>query len=120
MQNVTKETVVQVNANDTPTRTTVNIIYFIAGVIEITLLFRLIFKMMGANPGSAFVSGIYMLTEPLVMPFRGIFPVAVNSGVEVRSILEPAAIIGMVVYAALAWGIVKLITILARHADEGV
>lgn len=129
MQNVVKETVVQrspegtasvakVSASDTASQTLANIIYFIAGLFEIALGFRLVLKVMGANPGSGFVSFIYGFTQLLIMPFRGIFPTAVSSGIEVRSVFEPAVLVAMVVYATLAWGIVKLVAILSGQSSE--
>jgi hypothetical protein len=129
MQQVTKETltqqtadgsstVAQVSTTDTQTQTAANIIYFIAGVLEITLLFRFIFRITGANPGSGFVSGIYGFTQFLILPFRGIFSPAASEGIEVRSIFEPATLIAMIVYAIIAWGAVRLIAIVSGHSSE--
>jgi hypothetical protein len=129
MQNVVKETVVQktdngiaavatVNSSDTPIQIMANIIYFITGLCEVALLARFILKITAANSGSGFVSGIYGFTQFLIMPFRGIFPTAVSSGTEMRSVFEPATLVAMLVYATLAWGIVKLIAILAGQSHE--
>jgi hypothetical protein len=129
MQNTVKETVIQKTdtgvaatatetTKDTPTQTVAQVIYFVTGLFEISLLFRLILKIAGANSGNAFVSGIYGFTQILVLPFRGIFPSAVSTGTEVRSIFEPAVLVAMIMYAVLAWGIVKLIAILVGHANE--
>lgn len=35
------------------------IIYYILGVLEVLFTFRLVFKILGANPASSFVSMIY-------------------------------------------------------------
>src|SRR3990167_3744984 len=78
------------------------IVYFFFGIIEILLVFRLVFKLMGANPSSSFVNTIYSLTDILVAPFSGIFRQAVTEGIETSSILEPAVLIGIVVYAVAA------------------
>ncbi len=87
------------------------IVYYILGVLEVLLAFRLIFKLLGANPESLFVSFIYSVSQAFLIPFNGIFRSAVTKGIEAQSVLEPTTIIAMIVYAILAWGIVKLIEI---------
>lgn len=88
------------------------IVYYILGVLEVLLAFRLVFKLLGANPASPFVSFIYALTQIFLYPFTGIFPTAVTKGLEAQAILEPTTIIAMIVYGIIAWGIVKLIGIM--------
>jgi len=94
------------------------IIYYILGLLEILFAFRLVFKILGANPQSTFVSVIYSVTNIFIAPFNGIFRKAVTDGIETQSVLEPTLIIAMLVYAALAWGIVKLIEIMSSHKDS--
>lgn len=129
MQNIIKETVVEhtnqgvatvasETSRDTQTQTVANVIYFIAGALEILLAFRLLLKMTGANPASAFVSGIYAFSQIFVLPFRGIFSSAVTTGIEVRAIFEPATLIAMIVYGIVAWGLVKLVAIMAGQSSE--
>ncbi|MEA4902260.1 YggT family protein [Desulfitobacterium sp.] len=88
------------------------IVYYVLGVLEVLLAFRLVFKLLGANPASPFVAFIYSLTQIFLYPFTGIFPTAVTKGLEAQAILEPTTIIAMIVYAVIAWGIVKLIGIM--------
>ena len=87
------------------------IVYYILGVLEVLLAFRLILKLLGANPHSPFVSFIYSVSQAFLTPFNGIFRSTVTKGIEAQSILEPTTIIAMIVYAIIAWGIVKLIEI---------
>jgi hypothetical protein len=82
---------------------------------ETLKVYRLIFKLLGANPSSAFVSFIYALTGLFLNPFRGIFPSAVGEGITTHSVLEPSVIIGMIVYALIAYGIVVLIDMAANR-----
>jgi hypothetical protein len=89
------------------------IIYFFFGIVEILLVFRLVFKLTGANPISGFVNFIYSLTQLLVMPFVGIFHQATTPGIETVAVLEPSTLVAIVVYAILAWGIVQAVDILA-------
>ncbi len=88
------------------------IVYYILGVVEVLLAFRLVFKLLGANPASGFVSGIYTLSNIFLSPFIGIFRTASTRGVETQSVLEPATLVAMIVYAVIGWGIVKLIEIM--------
>jgi len=94
------------------------IIYYILGILEILFSFRLILKVLGANPGSAFVSIIYSVTNLFLKPFYGIFRIAVSEGIETQSVLEPALIVAMIVYAALAWGISKFIDIIDNKKTD--
>ncbi|MDA8229358.1 MAG: YggT family protein [Desulfitobacterium hafniense] len=95
------------------------IIYYILGFLEVLFVFRLIFKILGANPQSTFVAMIYSITKLFIAPFIGIFRMAVSKGIETQSVLEPTLIIAMIVYALLAWGIVKLINISSNQKDSG-
>lgn len=87
------------------------IVYYILGVLEVLFAFRLVFKLLGANPQSPFVSFIYTVSQAFIAPFSGIFKSSVTKGLETQSVLEPTTIIAMIVYAIIAWGIVKLIEI---------
>ena len=87
-----------------------NIIYVLFGLLEVLLGLRLIFKLLGANPGSGFVETVYVWSEPFVSPFYGIFSAATTEGVETTSVLEPATLIAMVIYGVIAWAIVRLLT----------
>src|SRR5665647_1051465 len=90
----------------------IKIVYYILGVLEVLLAFRLVFKLLGPEYGSTFVSFIYSITNIFVAPFAGIFKTATTQGIATTSRLEPMTIIAMIVYALIAWGIVKLIVII--------
>jgi len=96
------------------------IVYYILGIIEAFFAFRLMFKLLGANPGSVFVSLIYTVSGAFLAPFSGIFRTAVTKGIETKSVLEPATIIAMIVYALIAYGIVRLIEIFGTHKDKEI
>ncbi|MCL6573058.1 MAG: hypothetical protein K6T88_15460 [Bacillus sp. (in: Bacteria)] len=93
------------------------IIYYVLGILEVLFAFRLVFKVLGANPESTFVGMIYSVTNIFLTPFVGIFRGAVTKGIETQSVLEPPLIIAMIVYAILAWGIVKLIEIANKNKN---
>ncbi len=92
-------------------------VYYILGVLESLLAFRLVFRLLGANPESGFVSFIYSVTNIFLVPFEAIFRTATTEGIETSAVLEPSTLIAMIVYALIAWGIVKLIIILTKGQD---
>jgi len=92
-------------------------VYYILGILEVLFTFRLVFKILGANPSSTFVSSIYSITKVFLLPFASIFSATVVKGAETQAVLEPATIIGMIVYAILAWGIIKFIEINKKSRD---
>ncbi len=81
------------------------IIWYILVFFEVLLIFRGIFKAIGANPLSGFVGLIYGFTNIMVTPFQGI----ISSMVSGNSVLEWATAIAGVVYALIAWGLVYLL-----------
>jgi uncharacterized membrane protein len=81
-----------------------NIVYFALAVLEVILLLRFLFRLLGANEGSSFVMFLYNLSHVFVGPFNGIF----NDQALGRSVFETSTIVAMIVYALIAWGIVSL------------
>lgn len=84
------------------------VVWYIFGVIEVLLAFRLALKALGANSAAGFTSIVYSLTNPITLPFKGILGTAV-SGV---SIIEWSTIIAGLVYLCIAWGLVYLIDLI--------
>ena len=100
-----------VNQDATSFQTVEYLVYFFFGVLEILLAFRLVLKLAGAGVGGAFVGLIYGITGIFILPFEGIFHKAFAPGAETTSVLEPSTLVAIIVYAAVAWGIVKLVRI---------
>lgn len=94
------------------------IVYYILGLLEVLLAFRLVFKLLGANPGSGFVSFVYSITQVFLVPFEAIFRSAATQGIETQALLEPSTIIAMVVYGIIGWGIVKMMTIVRESSKK--
>ena len=125
MEEIVKETVTTQNEGPkaavttetkrvaTSSQTVEYLIYFLIGLLEILLAFRLVLKLLGANAGSAFVGLIYGLTGVFILPFEGIFRKGITQGIETVSVLEPSTLVALLVYAVIGWGIVKLIRILS-------
>lgn len=94
------------------------LVYFFSGAVEILLAFRFVFKVTGASIVSTFVSLIYGLTGIFILPFEGIFRRGFAQGAETTSVLEPATLVAIIVYAVLAAGLVKLIRIFSGEQQE--
>ncbi|MHB1650848.1 MAG: YggT family protein [Desulfitobacteriaceae bacterium] len=94
------------------------VVYYILGILEVLLAFRWMFKLLGANPDSNFISFIYSISQVFLVPFTAIFRSASTQGIETKAVLEPSTIIAMIVYALIAWGIVKLIIIMRGHNED--
>jgi hypothetical protein len=88
-------------------------IYFILGLLEVLLAFRLVLKLMGANTASVFVRLIYGFTSIFILPFEGIFRRGFTQGIEATAVFEPATLVALLVYAVLGWGIVQLVHVLS-------
>ncbi|HKC04721.1 MAG TPA: YggT family protein [Patescibacteria group bacterium] len=97
--------------------TTNRLILYIAGVIEVLLIFRFTLKILGANPISPFVSFLYGFSAIFEAPFRGIFSPTVSSGLETVSIFEPSTIFATLVYLVLAIGLTELVNVLTATEE---
>lgn len=96
---------------------TYQVIWYILGVIEILLTFRVVLKMLGANISSPFVSLIYVITDPLAAPFRGIFGI---SAVTEGSVLEWSTFVAMIVYALVAYAIIQIMQLVKPTTPQEV
>jgi hypothetical protein len=102
----------------TNSQTVEHMVYYIFGFMEILLVFRMIFKITGANSFSAFVGLIYGITGIFILPFEGIFRSGYTQGAVAASVFEPATLVAIIVYVVLAWGIVKLLSVLSGEQQE--
>lgn len=90
------------------------IIWYILGVIEVLLIFRIFLRMFGAYP-TGFANFIYFSSAPLALPFRGILKVT-----DEGAIIEWSTFIAMIVYALVAYGLVKLLQIIKPVTPQEV
>ncbi len=79
--------------------------YFILGVLEVIMLLRLIFRLLGANQDNSFITFLYGLSHIFVGPFNGIFN---DQAIGRAGVFETSTLVAMLVYALIAWGIVSL------------
>lgn len=96
---------------------TYQIIWYILGIVEILLAFRLALKALGANPLSGFTSLIYALSDPLALPFSGIFGITATPQ---GNFFEWSTLVAAVVYALIAYGLVELMQLIKPISKEEV
>lgn len=92
------------------------IIWFIVGLIEVLLIFRILLKVLGANAGSGFVNLIYTLSDPFALPFAGIFGITVASA----SVFEWSTIVAGLVYLLIGFGLVQLMQLVKPTTPKEV
>lgn len=81
------------------------VVWYIVGLLEVFLVFRLVLKMLAANAAAGFSSFIYGVTYIFVAPFNAVFGITQVQG----SILEWTTLLAMLVYYLVAWAIIKLL-----------
>jgi hypothetical protein len=80
------------------------IVWYILGLLDILLAFRFVLKLLGANSAAGFSNFIYTTSYPFAAPFLNVFRATNVQG----SVFEWTTILAMLVYALIAWGIVKI------------
>ena len=88
-------------------------ITLLAGALETLLGFRVLLRMIAANPANPFAALVYNLSRPFLWPFMDLTVTPNYEGF----VLEFMTIIAMLVYALIAWGIVQLIWIVFRQVS---
>jgi uncharacterized protein YggT (Ycf19 family) len=83
----------------------IQLVYLVFGIIEALIAIRVVMKLLAANPEAAFTQFLYGITDPFVAPFQGVFPQPQSHG----SVLELSSLLAIVIYALLAYVIVRVI-----------
>jgi hypothetical protein len=83
------------------------VVWYVLGLVETLLVFRIFLKMLGANSSIGFTNFIYSLTSPLASPFSGILGLSISGA----SVIEWSTIIASIVYLCIAWGLIYLLEI---------
>lgn len=87
------------------------LIWFAFGVLEALIGLRVVFRLIGANPQNPFANFIYNSTRIYILPFASLTP---NPSME-GLVLEITSLMAMVIYALIAWGIVRLLWLIFYH-----
>ncbi|HEY8695915.1 MAG TPA: hypothetical protein VIR57_24595 [Chloroflexota bacterium] len=84
------------------------LVWLCAGIVEALIGLRVLLKLIGANPNNAFAAFAYNAAALFLAPFFGLTGSPAAGG----SVLEVPSIIAMLVYAFVAWGLVRVIGLL--------
>jgi hypothetical protein len=96
----------------TPAYNRTQVTYLALGIIEILLGLRVALKVLAASPNAGFSRALYAITSPLVVPFQGVFPNPHAYG----SSFELSTVLAMLIYAILAWVIIRILLVVNRRA----
>ncbi|MCL5995689.1 MAG: YggT family protein [Chloroflexi bacterium] len=92
------------------------IIWLVTGILEGFLGVRFLLRLIAANPNAGFSQLIYGLTSLFLAPFFDITATPTFAGAA----LEVFTLIAMIVYALLAWAIVRVIWIVFDSPRRGL
>ena len=84
------------------------LVNLVVSVAEALLGLRIILKLLAANPAAPFVQWVYETSEPLITPFRGMFPSPVT---ETGSVFEFSSLFALMIYALLGYLLVELVAL---------
>jgi YggT family protein len=82
-----------------------SLIWLAFGILIALIGIRFLLLLLAANPANPFANAVYAFTEPFLWPFAGLFTEPAFNGM----VLEFSSLIAMIVYALLAWIIVRLV-----------
>jgi uncharacterized protein YggT (Ycf19 family) len=100
-----------VRRNNLAARKSARAVWIISGIIEALLAFRILLKLVAANPSSPFTQLVYGLTAPLVYPFRNL---VANPSIG-NGVLEFTSLIAILVYIFLTWVLIELALLLFKR-----
>ncbi len=104
------QTVVEDNATEryVGAQRLTSFVWLMFGVIIGLIALRVVLRLIAANPGSAFASLVYGVTDIFLWPFFDLTAVPSFSGMA----LDISAIIGMIVYLLVGWLVARLLWLL--------
>ena len=91
-------------------------IYLLFGILEGLLGIRFVLGLLGANPAAGFAQFTYGITGPFIAPFEGLFGRPRFEG----SVFEFNSLAAILVYALIAWVLVKIVWLMMGDSRRGV
>lgn len=73
-------------------------------MLEVLISIWVLLKLLGANPQAGFAQFIYGMTAVFLARFTALFPDPAAGA----AVLELSSLVAMLVYALIAWGIVRI------------
>ena len=96
-------------------RTLLLLTNILLGFVEFIIGLRVFLKLFGARAAAPFVSWVYETSQPLLVPFEGMFPTSRLGG---RLTLEVSALFALLVYAFLGYLVEELISYLDQSSHR--
>ena len=93
-----------------------NGIYLLFGLLGGLLGIRLVLGLLGANPAAGFAQLIHGTTGPFIAPFAGLF----GQPRFGSSVFEFNTLVAILVYALIAWVLVKIVWLTLGDSRRGV
>jgi uncharacterized protein YggT (Ycf19 family) len=93
-----------------------NVISFLLGLLELLLVLRFVFRLLGESQDNSFTQFLYNLSQVFVAPLNGIFH---DQTLGTRSVFELSTLVAMLIYALLAWGLVALSRVVFAPNESG-
>jgi len=90
------------------------LVWLLFGILEALIGLRVFLKLIAANPNNPFAALVYNASTLFVWPFSGLTVTPAAEGM----VLDIPSVIAMLVYALVAWVIVRLIWIVFDRAGE--
>ncbi len=84
------------------------LIGFFFGILEGLIGIRVLLRLIDANPANPFAMLVYNFTALFLAPFNGLVPSPAVDGM----VLEVSSIIAIIVYALVAWALIRLVWLL--------
>jgi hypothetical protein len=85
-------------------------VWLLTGVVDVLLIIRFVFKLLGASTQASFVTFIYNLTQLFIAPFHGIF----NSAASGHNVFEPESLVAIAIYSLVGWGLARLVRLVTQ------
>lgn len=90
----------------------IELTYLLLIILESVLGLRFVFQLLGANPLNPFIQFLYQATLVFTYPFATLFSTPIQNSITVsRYNLEFTTLVGMGVYALIAFIVVRIIDI---------
>jgi uncharacterized protein YggT (Ycf19 family) len=91
----------------------VRVIRYVIAVLEVLLAIRFFLHLLGASSDAAFTVFVYAVTYPFLIPFLRIFA----NPSQGPFVLDTSALVALIVYPLLGWGLGGLIRIKTARRD---
>lgn len=87
----------------------ISFVRFLTGIVEAVIGLRILLMLFSANASAPFVKLIYDLSQPLLYPFRGIFPTREFGD---QFVIEFSAVFAFIIYSIVGSLLVRAIVTL--------